>query len=78
MNNKLTVLDLFSGSGTTIIAGEMTGRCIYAMELSPEYCDVAVERWQNFTGERAELEGSEKNFPSIKETLNENKTTAQA
>jgi DNA modification methylase len=64
------VYEPFSGSGTTIIAGEMTGRCIYAMELSPEYCDVAVERWQNFTGEQAELEGSEKGgglFPSIKE-----------
>jgi len=44
----------------------MTGRCIYAMELSPEYCDVAVERWQNFTGERAELEGSGTTFPTIK------------
>ena len=60
------VYEPFSGSGTTIIAGEMTGRCIYAMELSPEYCDVAVERWQNFTGERAELEGSGENFPTIK------------
>lgn len=60
------IYEPFSGSGTTIIAGEMTGRCIYAMELSPEYCDVAVERWQNFTGERAELEGSGENFPTIK------------
>jgi len=68
------VYEPFSGSGTTIIAGEMTGRCIYAMELSPEYCDVAVERWQNFTGEeailrpynlgsdQAELEGSGTTF----------------
>ena len=64
------VYEPFAGSGTTIIAGEMTGRCIYAMELAPKYCDVAVERWQNFTGEQAELEGSEKGgglFPSIKE-----------
>jgi len=63
------VLDVFSGSGSTIIAGEMTGRSIYAMELSPQYCDVAVERWQNFTGERAELEGSGENFPLIKEAV---------
>lgn len=47
------VYEPFSGSGTTIIAGEMTGRIIYAMELSPVYVDVAVNRWQEFTGERA-------------------------
>ena len=63
------IYEPFSGSGTTIIAGEMTGRAIYAMELNPAYVDVAVKRWQNFTGERAELEGSEKNFPSIKEAV---------
>lgn len=44
-------------SGTTIIAGEMTGRAIHAIELSPTYVDVAVERWQNFTGEQAKREG---------------------
>ena len=43
----------FSGSGTTIIAGEMTGRSIHAIELSPAYVDVAVIRWQEFTGEKA-------------------------
>lgn len=53
------IYEPFSGSGTTIIAGEMTGRYIYAMELSPAYCDVAVERWENFTGEKAVLEKSE-------------------
>jgi DNA modification methylase len=47
------VADPFSGSGTTIIAGEMTGRYVYAMELSPAYCDVAVNRWQDFTGKKA-------------------------
>jgi DNA modification methylase len=40
----------FSGSGTTIIAAEKTGRRCYAMELSPAYVDVAVKRWQDFTG----------------------------
>jgi DNA modification methylase len=63
------IYEPFSGSGTTIIAGEMTGRAIYAMELNPAYVDVAVKRWQNFTGEQAELEGSGKNFPLIKEAV---------
>jgi DNA modification methylase len=40
----------FSGSGTCIIAAEMSGRRCYAIELSPAFVDVAVVRWQNFTG----------------------------
>jgi DNA modification methylase len=47
------VLDPFVGSGTTIIAAEMTGRACHAIEISPAYCDVAVQRWQNFTGQTA-------------------------
>lgn len=47
------VYEPFSGSGTTIIAGEMTGRHIYAIELNPAYVDVAVTRWQDFTGQEA-------------------------
>jgi DNA modification methylase len=47
------VYEPFSGSGTTIIAGEMTGRHIYAIELNPAYVDVAVKRWQDFTGKEA-------------------------
>lgn len=43
----------FGGSGSQIIAAEQTGRRCYAMELSPNYVDVAVRRWQNFTGQRA-------------------------
>jgi DNA modification methylase len=43
----------FSGSGSQIIAAETTGRRCYAMELSPNYVDVAVRRWQQFTGKRA-------------------------
>ena len=43
----------FSGSGTTIIAAEQTGRRCYAMELSPNYVDVAVRRWQQYTGKQA-------------------------
>jgi DNA modification methylase len=48
------VYEPFSGSGTTIIAAEMTGRVCYAMELSPQYVDVAVKRWEGFTGQKAE------------------------
>jgi DNA modification methylase len=47
------VLEPFSGSGTTIIACEQTERRCCAMELSPVYCDVAVKRWEDFTGEKA-------------------------
>lgn len=47
------VLEPFSGSGTTIIACEQTERSCYAMELSPIYCDIAVKRWEDFTGETA-------------------------
>lgn len=47
------VYEPFSGSGTTIIAAEMTGRVCHAIELDPSYVDVAVMRWQNFTGQTA-------------------------
>jgi DNA modification methylase len=47
------ILDAFAGSGTTIIAAEQTGRRGYAIELAPEYVDVAVRRWQDYTGEAA-------------------------
>jgi DNA modification methylase len=51
------VYEPFSGSGTVIIAAEMSGRSCYAVELSPAYVDVAVLRWQAFTGSVAVLEG---------------------
>lgn len=53
----------FSGSGTTIMAAQQTGRICYAMELSPQYVDVAVTRWQNYTGQRASLEATGEPFP---------------
>ena len=49
------VLDNFAGSGTTIMACEQNGRNAYCMELDPKYCDVIIERWQNFTGKKAVL-----------------------
>lgn len=52
-DNGGIVLEPFSGSGTTIIAAEQTERRCYAMELSPVYCDLAVKRWRDFTGEKA-------------------------
>ncbi len=48
-----TVLDTFVGSGTTILAAEMTGRCARAMEIEPRYADVAVRRWQALSGRDA-------------------------
>jgi DNA modification methylase len=50
------VLDLFGGSGSTLIACERTGRSSRLMELDPKYCDVIVRRWQDFTGKTAHLE----------------------
>jgi DNA modification methylase len=49
------VYEPFSGSGTTIIAAEMTGRKCHAIEIDPAYVDVAIIRWQNFTGQQAKL-----------------------
>jgi DNA modification methylase len=51
----LNVLDLFGGSGSTLIGAEQTGRNAYLMELDPKYCDVIVKRWEDFTGKKAEL-----------------------
>jgi len=49
------VLDLFGGSGSTMVAAEKTGRISYLMELDPKYCDVIIQRWEEFTGNKAEL-----------------------
>ena len=54
------ILDSFLGSGTTIIAASELGRTCYGLELSPQYCDVIVERWQNLTGEKAKRDGQTK------------------
>ena len=50
------VLDLFGGSGSTLIAAEQTGRNAFLMELDTQYCDVIVERFESFTGKKAERE----------------------
>lgn len=50
------VLDLFGGSGSTLMAAERLGMCARLSELDPRYCDVIVERWENYTGRKAVLE----------------------
>ncbi len=50
-----SVLDLFGGSGSTLIACEKTNRRCFMMELDPHYCDVIVARWEKYTGKKAEL-----------------------
>ncbi len=61
-----TVLDLFGGSGSTLIGAEQTGRNAHIMELDPKYCDVIIKRWQDFTGEQATLEGTEQTYDELK------------
>lgn len=60
------VYEPFCGSGTTLIAAEQTGRVCLAIELSAAYIDVAVERWQAFTGQQATLEGEGRTFAEVK------------
>lgn len=50
-----SVLDLFCGSGSTLIAAEKTNRKFYGMEMDRKYCDVIVKRWEEFTGKKAQL-----------------------
>jgi len=59
------VLDLFGGSGTTMISAEINGRASRLMELEPKYCDVIIKRWQDFTGEKAIHESSGKTYEEI-------------
>ena len=56
------MLDPFGGSGTTLIAAERTGRRARLIELDPKYADVAVQRWQEFTGKSAMREGDSRSF----------------
>ena len=61
-----TVLDLFGGSGSTLIACHKTGRHARLIELDPKYCDVIVTRWQAFAGKQAIHEASGKTFDEMK------------
>ncbi|MCX7800923.1 MAG: DNA modification methylase [Fimbriimonadales bacterium] len=58
------VLDLFGGSGSTLIGAEQTGRKAFLMELDPLYCDVIVQRWEKFTGRKAERIAAPEGVPA--------------
>ena len=60
------VYEPFSGSGTSLIAAETIGRVAFAIELDPAYVDVAVMRWQEFTGKSAVLSGGAASFDEIR------------
>jgi DNA modification methylase len=70
VNNSVAgdaIYDPFLGSGTTLIAAELTGRVCVAMEIDPRYCDVAIERWQRLTGSAAILDGDGRSFADLKD-----------
>jgi DNA modification methylase len=63
------VLDPFLGSGTTLIASERVGRICYGIELDPTYVDLAVRRWQTYTGKTAKHAKSKRSFNDLEEAL---------
>ena len=63
--DDLVIPEPFCGSGSQIIAGEQTGRRVCAIEISPVYVDVAVQRWQTATGKPAVLDGSGRSFQEL-------------
>ena len=63
------VLDLFGGSGSTLISCEKTNRDCRMMELDPKYCDVIIKRWQDFTGQQAVHEATGKTFKAISKNV---------
>lgn len=60
------VLDLFMGSGTTLIASEKTNRKCFGMELDEKYCDVIIKRWEQYTGKKATLESTGQTYEELK------------
>jgi DNA modification methylase len=62
------VLDVFAGSGSTIMAAEKVGRRAFCMEIDPHYVDVAIRRWQTFTGKDAFLDGTDQTFDEVRAT----------
>jgi DNA modification methylase len=73
-----TVLDPFCGSGSTIVAAEKTGRRACGLEIDPKYIDVAVRRWQLFTGKSAVLDGTTASFEEVAEQRSNRPAVASA
>jgi hypothetical protein len=63
--DDVVIPEPFSGSGSQIIAGETTGRRVFAIEISPQYVDVAVRRWQTASGRTAMLDADGRSFDEI-------------
>lgn len=66
MNRSRGVVDCFCGTGTTIIAAEKLGKIGYGIELDAKYCDVIINRWQDFTGEKATLESTGQTYDDLR------------
>lgn len=64
-NRGQIVLDVFGGSGTTLIAAQKTGRSARLIEIDPIYCDVTIKRWQKLTGKSATLSCSGETFEEV-------------
>jgi DNA modification methylase len=62
-----SVYDPFLGSGTTLIAAELTRRICFGIAINPRYCDVTIERWQRLTGSAAILDGDGRCFADLKD-----------
>jgi len=62
------VVEPFGGSGSTLMGAEKSGRVCYTMELKPEYCDVIITRWQNFTGQEATLESTGRTYAETRQS----------
>lgn len=59
------VMDIFGGSGSTLVASEVTGRCARLIEYDPAYCDVIIARWERLTGQRAVHARSKQSFEDV-------------
>lgn len=65
-----TIADFFGGSGSTLIAAEKHGLDAYIMEYDPKFCDVIINRWQDFTGKQAILESTGKTYAEVADGSN--------
>jgi len=64
-NTAKSIYEPFCGTGTTLIAAEKTNKNCFAIEIDPKYCDVIVQRWQEFTGKTAFLESTNEPFVKL-------------